>query len=54
MERLHIKFDGDPGFRTRLTKSKAPWYSRAYWAVWHALPDIIFVACVAGLVWSFV
>ena len=54
MERLHIKFERVPGFRTRLMKIKTPWFSRAYWAVWHNFTDIIMVAALAVLVWSFV
>ena len=54
MERLHIKFDGDSGFRTRLAKVKTPWYSRAYWAVWHNFTDLVIIAACAVAVWSFV
>ena len=54
MERLHIKFDGDSGFRTRLAKVKTPWYSRAYWAVWRNFTDLAIIAACAVAVWSFV
>ena len=54
MESLHIKIDGDPGYRTRLARIKTPWYTRLYWAVWHNMTDVIIIAAVSVAVWSLV